>query len=149
VRPFLDQGVQRSASFAELDHFGDNWWCGRWTDDSIMLGPNTYAQPPTVLPPLAFLTSQQRQQAAEEAARINALPQGLVWVGQRAMAYVKAHPDDKNAPEALSLIVHGTRYGCATYNQPNAQKALSKDAFEMLHRMYPKSEWTLNTKYYY
>lgn len=150
VRPYLDAGVQRSESFAELDHFRDNWWCGRWTDGIVQLGPNSYSgQAPTVLPPLAFLTPQQSQQAAAEATRMNALPQGLVWVGQRAIAYVKAHPEDKTDPETLALIVAATRWGCAEYNSPDAQKAVSKEAFEMLHSRYPKSEWALKTKYYY
>ena len=151
VRPYLDAGVQRSESFAELDHFRDNWWCGRWTDGSIQAGPNTYSgQAPTVLPPLAFLTPQQRQQAAAEATRMNALPQGLVWVGQRAIAYVKAHPEDKTDPETLALVVQATRWGCAEYNSPRrAEDSSAKKPFELLHSKYPKSEWALKTKYYY
>ena len=43
VRPYLDAGVQRSVSFAELDHFRENWWCGRWTDGSVQMGPNAYS----------------------------------------------------------------------------------------------------------
>jgi hypothetical protein len=145
VRPFLNQGVQRSDSFAELDHFRDNWWCGRWTDGAI----RNQGSPTIDLPPLPFLTAAQRQQQATEAARMNALPQGLVWVGQRAIAYVKAHPTDKDAPETLALVVQATRWGCAEYDSPDAQKALSKEAFEILHHTYPKSEWALKTKYYY
>jgi hypothetical protein len=149
ARPFLGSGVQRSLSYAELDHFRDNWWCGRWQDDSPRPGSQSYGAPRTVEPPLALLTAAQRQQAADEATRLDALPQGLVWVGQRAMDYIASHPQDKDAPEALALIVHGTRYGCAEYNDQKPQSAVSKQAFEMLHRMYPKSSWTLKTKYYY
>jgi hypothetical protein len=101
------------------------------------------------MPPLALLTAEQRKQAADEATRLDALPAGLVWVAQRTFDYVKAHPHDKDAPEALALVVHGTRYGCGEYNDPSPQKAVSKQAFEMLHRMYPKSPWTAKTKYYY
>ena len=149
ARPFLGSGVQRSMSYADLDHYRDNWWCDRWADGSPRPGSQSYGAARTMEPPLALLTAEQRSRAADEVARLDALPQGLVWVGQRAMEYVKAHPQDKDAPETLALIVHGTRYGCAEYNDPNAQSALSKQAFEMLHGMYPKSPWTLKTKYYY
>jgi hypothetical protein len=141
--------VQRSVSYAELDHYRDNWWCDRWTDGSPRPGSQSYGAARTVEPPLALLTADQRRQAADEAARLDALPQGLVWVGERAIGYIKAHPQDKDAAETLALIVRGTRYGCAEYNDPKRQSTLSKQAFEMLHRMYPKSPWTLKTKYYY
>ena len=149
ARPFLQQGVQRSMSYAELDHYRDNWWCGVWTDGSPRPGTQSYGVARVAEPPLELLTGTQRQQAAEQAKRLEGLPQGLVWTAQRAIEYVKAHPQDKEAPEALALIVRGTRYGCAEYNDPTPQKAVSKQAFEMLHRMYPKSEWAAKTKYYY
>ena len=155
LRPFLDQGVQRSATFAEVDPYRDNWWCGRWTDGSVPPGSFIYGPQPTVLPPLAFLTTGQRQQAAAEATRLNALPEGLAWVGQRAIAYVKAHPTDKDAAETLALVVQGTRRGCEGEYSPKVQTSgspqhtVSKEAFELLHSKYPKSEWALKTKYYY
>lgn len=68
--------------------------------------------------------------------------------GQRAIASVKAHPDDKDAPEALALTVRATRYGC-NVEKGVAQKTVSKQAFELLHRLYPKSPWTAKTPYYY
>lgn len=150
LRPFLDQGVPRSVSFEDLDHLGENWWCGRWTDGS---GNGNDGEPDTSqmkLAALGFLTAEQRKQAEAEGARMNALPQGLVWVGQRVIAHVKAHPEDKDNAETLAVLVQGTRWGCSRYDSKGtAQNALSKEAFQMLHRMYPKSEWTLKTKYYY
>jgi hypothetical protein len=151
LRPFLEQGVPRSASFSELDHYRDNWWCAKWADEATVSGMNGTTYTGLKMPSLGFLTAAERQQAAAEAAKLNALPQGLVWVGQRAIAYVKAHPEDKSNAETLALLVQGTRYGC-NYNydnKPTPQTAVSKEAFEMLHRMYPKSEWTAKTKYYY
>ena len=96
-----------------------------------------------------FLTAQQRKEGQDESARLNALPVSAVWLGQRAIAYVKAHPDDKDGAEALALTVKATRYGCNADSPENGQRAVSKEAFEMLHRVYPKSEWTAKTKYYY
>jgi hypothetical protein len=150
LRPFLDQGVPRSASFDDMDHLGENWWCGRWTDGS---GQGSEGEPDTSqmkLPALGFLTAEQRKQAEAEGARMNALPQGLVWVGQRVIAHVKAHPEDKDNAETLAVVVQGTRWGCSRFDSKGtAQNAMSKEAFEMLHRLYPKSEWAIKTKYYY
>jgi hypothetical protein len=76
-------------------------------------------------------------------------------VGQRAIAYVKAHPTDKDAAETLALVVQGTRRGCEGEYSPKVQTngspqhTVSKEAFELLHSKYPKSEWALKTKYYY
>ena len=149
LRPFLDQGVPRSVSFDDMDHYRDNWWCGRWTDGS---GQGSEGEPDTSqmkLPALEFLTVEQRKQAETEGARLNALPQGLVWVGQRVIAHVKAHPEDKDNAEILAVVVQGTRRGCEYDSKGKPQNAVSKEAFELLHRLYPRSEWAIKTKYYY
>lgn len=150
LRPYLEQGVQRSATFAELDNFRDNWWCGRWTDGGGNggLDPND-SNAPQAKPRADFLTAEEKKQAADEAAKLNALPSGTVWMGQQVIAYVQAHPGDKDGAEALALTVRATHFSCSGESDTNGQKALSKEAFEMLHRLYPKSEWAIKTKYYY
>jgi len=140
LRPYIDHGVQRSASYGYLDHWRDNWWCARWSDG---VRPGRDEPAATALPPLAFLTAQHRQQAAQEAVRLNALPQGLAWFGPQVLEYVKAHPEDSAAPEILAQLVQATRWSC------DAQTGLSRQAFEMLHRRYPTSDWARKTKYYY
>jgi hypothetical protein len=144
--------VQRSVSYSSLDDYRDNWWCGQWTDGTGKGGLNPEdsngGQPAPVVH-AEFLTPQQEQLAATEAARLNKLPQGVVWLGQRTIAYVKAHPQDKDAAEALALTVRATHFGCSGDSDLDGQKAISKTAFEMLHKMYPKSAWALKTKYYY
>jgi hypothetical protein len=79
---------------------------------------------------------------------LNTLPGGVVWLGRRAIAYVKEHPDDKDGAEALGLTVRATRYGCFL-EKDGDKKAVSKEAFTMLHRLYPKSDWAARTPYYY
>jgi hypothetical protein len=149
LRPFVQAGVQRSASFAEMDHWRDNWWCGRWNDGSPLPGNQRYGPEAVRVPELAFLSAEEKQRADEEASRLNELPEGLGWVGQRALAYVKAHPDDARAPETLALIVQGTRWGGCSYESPNPTTVLSKEAFMLLHHRYPNTEWARKTKYYY
>jgi hypothetical protein len=150
MRPYLDQGVQRSATYASMDEFRDNWWCGRWIDGGGNggLDPND-SNAAQAQPQADFLTASEKKQAADEAAKLNALPDGAVWMGRQVIAYLKAHPEDKDAAEALGLTVRATHLSCSGESDTNGQKAVSKEAFEMLHRLYPKSEWALRTKYYY
>jgi hypothetical protein len=151
LRPYLEQGVQRSVTYAMLDDYRDNWWGSRWGDGDWRVESygtdNLKAEPPGHTD---FLTAQQQKQAADEDARLNALPVAAVWLGQRAIAYVKAHPDDKDAAEALALTVRATHLSSSSgESKEDGESAVSKQAFEMLHRMYPKSPWALRTKYYY
>jgi len=152
IRPYLEQGVQRSASYGVLDSFRDNWWCEKWGDGSRQRDPAT-GKPVTITMPMSFLTSADKTAAADEVKRLNALPGGVAWVGRRAIDYAKAHPEDKDAPEALALTVRATRYGCYVGGDTDAaalkQKAISKEAFTTLHKQYPKSAWTAKTPYFY
>lgn len=70
--------------------------------------------------------------------------------------YVRAHPEDPLAPEALALTVRATHLGASDWNDATSAKeeaaastALSKAAFELLHSRYPQTEWAKKTKYYY
>jgi hypothetical protein len=150
MRPYLEQGVQRSATYASMEEYRDNYWCGRWTDGGgnggLVSDDSNAAQAP---PHADFLTASEKKQATDEAARLNALPNGTVWMGRQVIAYVKAHPGDKDGAEALGLTVRATHLGCSGQSDTNGQKAVSKEAFEMLHRLYPKSAWALKTQYYY
>lgn len=48
----------------------------------------------------------------------------------------KTHPDDPRVPETLHLVVRATRFGCAG----NDTGKISKAAFELLLKKYPKSD---------
>jgi len=143
--PYLQQGVQRSVSYDNPGYFRDAWWCmtpsrGEQEDD----GPKT-----TVAPEISFLTAQDRAIAAKQRAALDAMPGGVVWLGRRTVAYAKAHPEERRAAEALARVVYATHYGCYKTDEEQQRKVVSKDAFELLHRQYPKSEWAMKTKYYY
>lgn len=152
VRPYLEQGVQRSASYRELDSFRDNWWCSKWADGPASLSPET-GKPMETTIPVSFLSPAEKAAVDYENKRLNALPNGVMWVGRRAIDYVKAHPDDKEAAEALALTVRATRYGCYVGGDGDKamleQKAVSKEAFTLLHQKYPRSAWTAKTPYFY
>jgi len=150
LRPYLDQGVQRSASLHQLDDYRDNWWCGNWGPGHMpYMDESTFViQSPTV--PLAFLTPEDQTRTRTEHTFLDNLAPGVTWIGRRAIDYVTSHPADPNAAEALALTVSATHYGCSVReNQADAQRAVSKEAFQLLHRRYPKSVWAEKTPYYY
>ena len=150
IRPYLEPGVPRIASYDQLDSFRDNWWCKPW-DDRF----DTNGQPAQPLPTPAFVSPQQDALAADEVKRLLALPDSATVIGQRVLAYAKDHPDDVQVPEALSLTVRAGHYACQTYDPSAGADAkspytpTSKAAFELLHRRYPKSPWAIKTRYYY
>ena len=61
------------------------------------------------------------------------------------LAWAKAHPDDPRVPEALHLAVTAGHLSCST----GRTAEYSKQAFTMLHKSYPNSEWAKKTKYWY
>jgi hypothetical protein len=87
------------------------------------------------------------------------LPDSASVIGQRVIDYSNAHPDDPNVPEALALTVRATHYACQSPDSYPKGKPpgdttteytpVSKAAFELLHKRYPKSPWTIKTPYYY
>jgi hypothetical protein len=61
--------------------------------------------------------------------------------------WAKAHPDDPQVPEALHRLVVVTRYGCR--NGDPAIGQISRAAFDLLHKQYPKDRWTAETPYWF
>ena len=59
--------------------------------------------------------------------------------------WAKTHPDDPRVPEALHYFVRATRYGCVD----KSIGPYSRQAFDLLHKKYPASEWTKKTPYWY
>jgi hypothetical protein len=148
LRPYIEQGVQRTVTFHQLDDYRDNWWVDStdlsqdWRNESLAM------QPPRT--PLTFLTPEERDRAQKELETLKNLPPGVTWLGRRAIDYVKAHPDDPHAAESLYLTVRATRYSpYIDQAKQSAQQSVSKEAFELLHRRYPKSTWAAKTPYYY
>lgn len=150
MRPYLEPGVPRVASFDVFDDFHNNWWCKPWDDRFDASG-----QPAQPLPTPAFVSAQQDALADDEVKRLLALPDSAAVIGQRVIDYARDHPDDAQVPEALALTVRAGHYACQTYDPGAGADAkspytpTSKAAFELLHRRYPKSPWATKTRYYY
>ena len=169
IRPYLEPGIARVASYSEYDNYEDNWWCQPQTNPARRNDPTSSSSlplwinqrgwtpelPPPALPSPDIFAPQDQQQAITESARLKQLPDSADLLGQRVLDYAKAHPTDPDVPEALHLTVRATRYGCAkTVPNPNSTtqavySPTSKAAFQLLHKNYPKSEWAAKTPYYY
>jgi hypothetical protein len=162
LRPYLESGVTRLADFTERDHYRDNWWdsqwAGRFSPGSDAAGDNIGSGVATSekLSIASFLTPAQAAKGEAEAERVLKLPGGAALIGQRVLAYAKAHAEDPAVPEALALTVRATRYGAEGFGDDAEAKeraaestAVSKAAFTLLHSRYPQTEWAKKTKYYY
>lgn len=117
----------RNTPLEEMDSGRQNWWC-----DATELPADS--DRPTFL---------QGKEAPEDA--------GFGWlsgpnhVGRMVLDYAKKYPDDPRLPEALHRTVRATRFGC--FGSPFGE--VSKGAFELLHKRFPKSEWAAKTKYWF
>ncbi len=152
IRPYLESGVARVASYSYFDELRDNWWC-----KPSVPAPDGSSQKAPALPPApAFETSEELARADAESKRLEELPDSAAIIGQRVIDYARTHPDDPQVPEALHLTVRAGHYACQTYTYDAANPspkseytAVSKAAFQLLHRKYPNSPWTTKTPYYY
>jgi hypothetical protein len=90
----------------------------------------------------AFLTSEERTAAKEELAALVELGQPQGYLAEEAIKWAQAAPRDLRAAEALASVVRRGRWSCSV---PSS----SRQAFETLHRLFPKSVWAQQTKYWY
>ncbi len=127
----VDTGFGRyTKDIAAIDPFRDNWWCA--------VSPRAQDLP-------AFLTPAELDQAKREWDRLSAIPAAPNWLSAQTLLWSQKIPDDPRIPEALHLAVRATRYGCSDKDTGN----FSKRAFDLLHRRYPNSPWTTQTKYWF
>jgi hypothetical protein len=149
IRPYLEPGIPRVATFNTFDNFRNNWWCKPWD------GRSTTEEKLAPLPVPAFVAADQEARASAEYQRLQQLPDSASLLGQHVLAYANTHPDDPQVPEALALTVRATHYACqnwdasATGDSKSPYSPVSKAAFQLLHRRYPKSPWATKTPYYY
>ncbi len=169
-RPFVSASPGRGwfyhigevdSKFCTIENFGDNWWCrfvpsqkdqptngGFYRLFSTLRAPLREIYPGGVVPAPAFLSAEDKNTVAEELNALADLPSAPRWLGQFTLAWAKAHPDDPRVPEALHNVVRSWRYGCTEPNEKDAPN-YSKDAFEILHTLYPDNDWTKKTPYWF
>ncbi len=154
LNPYIEANIGRTTPLPEIDSYRDNWWCATEPyappSDQESKGEKKGEQKGASdeaagLKSPDFLNDEQRAAAEKEVARLSALGTAPNYLCSQAIEWAKASPHDPRVPEALHLAVKSTRYGCAD----KGTGALSKAAFQILHKQYPKSEWAAKTKYWY
>jgi hypothetical protein len=122
-----------SRPYVALDPpFAIAWWCA-------LPEPLPGGREPS------FLSPDERSAVRGEMARLGSVPPAATWFTREALAFAREKPKDPRAPEFLARAVRATREGCAD----GETRTLSKAAFEHLHRRYPKSPFTKETKYWF
>ncbi|MDR3612068.1 MAG: hypothetical protein P4L53_00780 [Candidatus Obscuribacterales bacterium] len=143
--PFVTAGAQRQDGLNELNEYNDNWWLTSSNSDTTISqtpGSMVFSKLPN-FPDL--LTATQKAQAAIENKKIAELGAGPTYLGSIVCNYAISHPSDSRVPEALALEVRASHYG----NKDKSTTKYSKQAFELLHKKYPKSPFTARTPYHY
>lgn len=143
MRPYITPGSLRQAEFNKIEDFQDNWWCpsGAPNKDQDSGAPKKEAKPKP-----AFLNAAQLAQAAAEDKRLIAIGSGPTYILTELIAYTKkAGVKDKRLPEALYHAIRSPKFAC----HDKATSALSKTAFQILHKEFPHNPWTDKTQYWY
>ena len=73
------------------------------------------------------------------------VPRATGFVGAHAIAWAASHPADKDLPWLLYVAVQSSRGGCVDADRT----AISKKAWQILHRRFPDSMWADQAPYFY
>ncbi|MCU1274164.1 MAG: hypothetical protein JWO48_1595 [Bryobacterales bacterium] len=155
MRPYVVPGFGRLTQLGRMDHLGDNWWCASSPEpEKLSFGSNghvlqlsepLHALYSTGAPSAQFLSPAQKTKALEEWLELSKAPAAPDYLTTQTVEWARSHRDDPRVPEALHLAVQATRYGCASAETGRH----SEEAFRLLHRTYPDSEWARKTRYWY
>jgi hypothetical protein len=145
IQPYVPVGFGRDSSMpTAIDSIRGNWWCAEDEDSKDDSSYNHYDfNYPKSYP--NFLTAQQNADAVREHKQIINSGNSATFLARRAVEFAKRNPNQPQTPEILHLAVRSTRYGCTDANTLK----LSKEAFTILHKRYPKSAWTAKTPYWF
>jgi hypothetical protein len=134
----------------EFDHLlRRTWWCGpemdlpRFTDGTsesvALLHPSPY------IPDPPFVSESDRAAAERELQALHAIGPARSYLATETIRWARTRPADPAAAEALARVVEGWRWNCGD----NDTWQLPREAFRILHRQYPESEWAKKTRYWY
>jgi hypothetical protein len=143
LRPYLDGGVQRSASWDFVESYSDNWWCGDWTTNFGEYGAPVRTQS------VGFLSPAERENGEKESKALLALGSAEEYLGSQIVDYARAHPEDPDVAEALYLTLRTIRYGCyhgsgSGSGKENADRVrdIALEAGAMMRQRYATDPWT-------
>ena len=149
--PVIRSGFGRPDGTTQRSIFRDNWWSidvrgGMPAPDSTNhdalydLYPDGKAIPPDFLPRDRRAAGDADWKALQDRAA-----NAVNYLCAETLAWARSHPQDARVPQALHEAVNATHYGPAD----KTSSGYSKQAFDLLHRRYPDSEWARQTKYWY
>ena len=147
IQPSMADLTLRDTPLNELNNFRMNWWCtfsrAELPESQRQKRVSSDIQPQALAERIvdAKRAAEGRKQGAAIAAGENA-PN---YLEPAVLAWAKAHRDDPRVPEALHLAVTAGHLSCST----DKTAEYSKQAFTMLHKNYPNSEWARKTKFWY
>ncbi len=143
LRPYLDGGVQRSASYDFVESYADNWWCSNWTNSAFSEnGAPVRAQS------VAFLSPEERKAGEAETSALLRLGSAEAHLGTQIVEYARAHPTGPDVPEALYLTLRTIRYGCyhANSEEPDSKDnrvaSIALEIGAMMRHRYSSDPWT-------
>ncbi len=151
----------------EPDGLRDNWWCalspspvdvgsgptwqpyqpGMYSRQGARLDPVTAGlyDKPAEVPQASFLTADEQARAAREWQTLDAIEAAPDYFGREVLAWAATHPTDARVAEALHRVVRATRLGCTS----DTSGDVSREAFTLLHKRFPRSEWAKLTPYWF
>lgn len=125
-----------------------SWWCPVPAPNTEVRDSTVSWRLPAVFTPGETVISQQERRTAEtEIDKLRQVGSAQSFLAPIIFGWAKAHPDDPLVPQALHRLVAIVRYGCRNNDPSNGR--ISKTAFDLLHKRYPKSEWTAKTPYWF
>jgi len=151
----------------EADGLRDNWWCALspspvGTDGMTAYQayqPGIYARhgprldaitaglydTPASVPAATFLGADEQARATAEWQALDAIDTAPDFFGAEVMAWAAKNPADARVAEALHRVVRATRLGCTSESSGD----VSREAFTLLHKRFPRSEWAKQTPYWF
>lgn len=103
--------------------------------------------------PPRYLTPEQLAAAGKEQQVLLKLPLRTEFIAPTLLAWAKQKPADEEAAKALHFLIASTRmecpYGTDKEEKDQLRAQYSRDAFNLLHKLYPNSKWAKQTKYHF
>jgi hypothetical protein len=154
---FLFMGIRNSWDRVnyrtELDTSG-SWWCPVETrptapgnGDTLEIHSISWRLPVVFAPLKQVFSQDDRDAASHELSELHEKGSTEMFLAPIIFSWAKAHPNDPQVPVALHRLVVVTGYGCRNANAATGQ--ISRAAFDLLHKQYPKNRWTAQTPYWF
>jgi hypothetical protein len=105
---------------------------------------------PILAAPAQFLAPAEHAEAERQRAVFERLPVRTRWLADALLKWAAGKPDHLEAPKALHLLVASARMECegSAAPKPDAPNH-SREAFQLLHKLWPRSEGAARTKYWF